>query len=350
MRQLFSWLHYLLLVPVLVALLIVSMLRLGLHGHPAYHQQVETWLQSVLQQPVAIEDFTLRLHGRDLAIDISGARLGHNDLALQRLSLSLDLKTLLLDQQLHLSQVQLFGLQVKFLESADGIWQAQGIRPLAQAVKSPSFSSPSPSTLLVLLQHAGSLALTDAQLTLVPQRGQNVTINNVSASINSLTADTVALNLQANYPATQGRLGAVAHIRFTEDLSILAAQAQVHLQHLPLQPIWQQLAVVQLANGHISGQAWVHLERQQLQKIHIRNLQLQTDYAGLPVDLQSDLDITRQADVWHMQVANIAGSIADHAWPVPDLAVVTNSRDWQLVSSKMQLAQVVPVLKQMAHL
>ena len=82
MRRLLSWLHYLLLLLVLAVLILVSALRVGVHSHPLYHQELENWLSSVLQQPIAIADFTLHLQGRELAIDINGASLGQDDLAL----------------------------------------------------------------------------------------------------------------------------------------------------------------------------------------------------------------------------------------------------------------------------
>ena len=82
MKRLLCWSHYLLLMAVLAMLLLVSLLRAGLHSHPLYHQQVESWLGSALQQHIAIEDFTLHLQGRELVINITGAGLGQNDLGL----------------------------------------------------------------------------------------------------------------------------------------------------------------------------------------------------------------------------------------------------------------------------
>ena len=127
MKRLLVWLHTLLLLPVLMLLILVALLRVGLHSHPLYHHQVETWLQSTLQQSVTLDDFTLQIDGSDLAIDITGAKFAADNLDVQHLSFSLDLRALLVEQQLKLSGVQLFGLHIALQEQVDGSWQPQGL-------------------------------------------------------------------------------------------------------------------------------------------------------------------------------------------------------------------------------
>ena len=187
MRRLLSWLHYLLLLLVLAVLILVSALRVGVHSHPLYHQELENWLSSVLQQPIAIADFTLHLQGRELAIDINGASLGQDTLALQRLSLRINVYNLILDQQLSLSDVQLFGLSVELKESAAGVWLPKGIQPLAQ-----TNASASSDTIFSLFQTADKLSLIDAQLNISPLDANTITLQNVAAVINPLAANSVA--------------------------------------------------------------------------------------------------------------------------------------------------------------
>ena len=345
MRRLLSWLHYLLLLLVLAVLILVSALRVGVHSHPLYHQELENWLSSVLQQPIAIADFNLHLQGRELAIDINGASLGQDALALQRLSLRLNVYNLILDQQLSLSNVQLFGLSVELKESAAGVWLPKGIQPLAQ-----TNASASSDTIFGLFQTADKLSLIDAQLNISPLDGNTITLQNVAAVINPLAANRVALNLQADYPDTQGKLGVLANIRFSDNLSLAESDIQLQLQELPINLLAEQFEQLPLAAGQVSAQAWLHLEQDRLKHIHIRGLQLQSVYQDLPLRLQGDFDITNQSDLLQIQMANLDGAIAQQNLPVSDLALVSNGDDWQLATSRMRLDPIAKVVEQMTHL
>lgn len=345
MKRLFVWLHALLLLPVLMLLVLVALLRVGIHSHPMYHQQVEAWLQASLQQSVALDDFTLQLDASDLAIDISGAKLGADKLDLQHLSFSLDLRSLLLKQQLKLSGVQLFGLDIALQEQADGSWQPQGLAAVGNAEGAPSAVA-----LLALLQQAGSLALGDAQITLSPRTGKSISIHNVSALVTPYGNMGVALNLHANYPQTQGKLAAVANIRFTDTLSIAQAKAQVQLQQLPLDLLWQQLRITQVEDGLLSANLSVQVEDEKLQAVQVRDLQLATQYQNLALDWRSDVDLLRQAEHWHLQVANVSGDIGGWHWPIGDLSASFSAQHLQVSSTVLQLQPMTSILQRLPDL
>ncbi|MCP4882036.1 MAG: hypothetical protein GY905_16005 [Gammaproteobacteria bacterium] len=345
MRRLFFWLHHMLLIPVLFILVLVSLLRVGLHSHPVYHHQVEIWLQQVLEQPVAINDFTLLLQGSDLVIDVAGAKLGSNNLELERLSFSLDLHALLLDQQLAMSAVQLFGLTVTLQEQADGSWQPSGLEPIQ---KDPD--TPTSRALLALLEQTGSLVLVDAQITLVPQLGAAININNVAARLSPLAEEGVVVNLHASYPQTDGKLAVLAHLYFAENMAINTAQAHVQIQELPLQPLWQQLQVTEWQAGQLSANIWLQVEEQNMQQVAIRDLNLNTTYQGLAVDWRSNLDMVHQADQWRLQVADIGGAINDQVWPIEELAVFADTQQLHLSSPSMQLQPIGDILRSLPGL
>ena len=345
MKRLFVWLHSLLLLPVLILLVLVALLRVGLHSHPLYHQQVETWLQSTLQQSVTLDDFTLQIDGSDLTIDITGAELGADNLDFQHLSFSLDLWSLLLDQQLKLSGVQLFGLDIALQEQADGSWQPQGL-----AAVSDSEEAPSAVALMALLQQAGSLALSDAQITLSPKVGKAITIHNVAASVRPYGSMGVAVNLHANYPQTQGKLAALANIRFTDTMSIAEAKAQVQLQQIPLDLLWQQLQVTQVEDGLLSANLSVQVEDEKLQAIQMRDFHLATAYQDLALDWRSDVDLLRQAEHWHLQVANITGEVGGWNWPIADLSASISAQHLQVSSTVLQLQPITSILQRLPNL
>lgn len=345
MKRLLVWLHTLLLLPVLMLLILVALLRVGLHSHPLYHHQVETWLQSTLQQSVTLDDFTLQIDGSDLAIDITGAKFAADNLDVQHLSFSLDLRALLVEQQLKLSGVQLFGLHIALQEQVDGSWQPQGL-----AAADDTGEAPSAAALMTLLQQAGNLTLADAQLTLTPQVGQAITINNVAASVNPLGSMRVAVNLHANYPHTQGKLAASANIRFTDTMSIAQASAQVQLQQIPLDLLWQQLQITQVAGGLFSANLTLQVEAEKLQAMQLRDFQLATAYQDLALDWRSDVDLLRQSEHWQLQVANISGEVGGWHWPMSDLSASFSTQHLQVSSSILQLQPIASILQRLPNL
>ena len=345
MKRLIVGLHKLLLIPVLMLFVLVSLLRVGLHSHPFYHQQVETFLQTALQQSVAIDDFTLQLQGRELAIDIVGTTLGADNLDLQRLGFRLDLHALLFNQQLQLSGVQLFGLDIALREHADGTWQPEGL-----VAASHSDDASSAVALMALLHQAGSFTLTDAKITLSPKVGKPVAIHSVSALVNPKGDMGVAVNLHAKYPQTQGRLAALANIRFTHDMAIAEAKAQVQLKQIPLDLLWQQLQITQLDEGMLSGKLFVQVQEEKVQAVQVRGLQLQTQYQELAIDWSSDFDLYRQTDHWQLQVVNVAGQIGDWDWPLKDLSASISHQQWQVGSSLLELQPITSILQSLPSL
>ena len=345
MKKLIVGLHRLLLIPVLMLFVLVSLLRVGLHSHPVYHQQVETWLQTALQQSVAIDDFTVQLHGRELSIDIVGAKLGADDLDLQHLSFRLNLQALLLQQQLSLSGVQLFGLDVALQEQADGSWQPEGLTAVATSDEAPSAAA-----LMALLHQAGSLSLTDARITLSPKLGQSITVHDVSALVGPLGRMGISANLQAHYPQTQGKLTALANVHFTETMAITEAQVQVHLQQLPLNLLWQQLEMTQLHEGMLSANLSVQVQDEILQAIQVRDLQLETQYQNLPIDWRSDIDLSRQVNSWHLDVVGITGEVGGWDWPIDDLSASISQQHLQVASSAIQLQPITSILERLPSL
>lgn len=347
MRRLIRWLHQLLLLPVLVVLLVVCLLRVGLHSHPLYHQQVESWLQQALGQEISVDDFTLLLDGRQLAIDVQGVSIGQVGPAWERLAFKLDVRHLLEYQQLKLSQVQLFGLQIALQESPEGEWQPLGIPDFEG--NGSDRADTTPAALIALLNQAGSLALSDGRLTLIPRLGPPLPLQNLNAQVVPAGERAVALQWQASYPQTKGSLSAVGRVELSDEFSITQARAQIEVQRLPMTPLWQQLQRDDWQDGQLSAAVWVQVE-QQATHIQVRDMDLVTAYDGVAVSLQGDADIASESDSWQLVMANIAGGMGGIPWPLTGLQVDGQGHEWMMSSEQINAAPITPLLSQFVHL
>lgn len=347
MRRLLSWIHQLLLVPMLLVLTVVLVLRVGLHSHPLYHQQVESWLQQALGQDVQVEDFTLMLQGRQLAIDVQGVSLGQVGPAWQRLAFKLDVRHLVEFQQLKLSQVELFGLQLAIQETSDGEWLPLGLPALDAKDSEPTDATP--AALFGLLNQAGSLALSDGQLTLIPRMGPPLPLQNLTGQIIPAGERAVAVEWQASYPQTDGKLAAIGQVQLSETYAIEKAKAHIKVAHLPLAPLWQQLQRQGWQDGQLSASAWVQVEANS-SNLQLRDVDLKSAYEGLPVQLKADADFASSADGWQLVVQNLTGGVGDIAWPLTDLQVDAVGEEWLVTSDQIDAAPITPLLNQFTQL
>ena len=347
MKRLISGIHQLLLLPMLLLLVVVVVLRIGVQSHPLYHAEVESWLQQSIGQEVDVEDFTLQLQGRNLAIDVQGVSVGDEGPAWQRLALKLDVRHLLEFQQLKLSQVKLFGLDLTIQESAEGEWQPIGLPSLETT--EDRVSDTTPVVLLGLLNQAGSLALNDGRLTLIPRLGPALSLHNLNGLIMPAGERAVAVQWQASYPNTLGSLSAIGQVQLTHDFAIDTAKAHIQFESLPLDPLWQQLDYPHLQAGELSADAWVQIAAQSTH-IQLRNFHLATDYDGLPVSVRADADIASTATGRQVVVQNVTGGMGDIAWPLTNLQIDEVDEEWLITSEKIDAAPITPILTQFAHL
>ena len=347
MKRLISRIHQLLLLPMLLLLVVVVVLRIGLQSHPLYHAQIESWLQQAIGQEVDVEDFTLQLQGRNLAIDVQGVSLGDDGPAWQRLAFKLDVRHLLEFQQLKLSQVKLFGLDLTIQESAEGEWQPIGL-PSLEATDD-RVSDTTPVVLLGLLNQAGSLALNDGRLTLIPRLGPALSLHNLNGLIMPAGERAVAVQWQASYPNTLGSLSAIGQVQLTEDFAIDTAKAHIQFESLPLEPLWQQLENQHLQAGELSADAWVQVADQSTH-IQLRNIHLATAYASLPISVTADADIASTANGRQVVVQNLTGGMGDIAWPLTNLQIDAVGEEWLMTSEQINAAPITPLLTQFANL
>lgn len=347
MRRLLSWIHQLLLLPMLLLLLVVGVLRMGLHSHPLYHQQVEDWLQQAIGQVVTVEDFTLLLQGRQLAIDVQGVSVGPVGPAWERLAFKLDVRHLLEFQELKLSQVELFGLDVAIQESATGEWQTLGIPELDSQDSGPTDATP--AALFGLLNQAGSLALTDGKLTLIPRLGPPLVLQNLSGQIMPAGERAVAVQWQASYPNTEGSLSALGQVQLSDTFAIDTAKAYIEVERLPMAPLWQQLQREDWQAGTLTASAWVEVATNNT-SLKLRQIDVATGYDNLPVKLQADVDIASTADGWQIIVQNLAGGVGDIPWPLAGLQVDAVGDQWLLSSELINATPIAPLLSQFSQL
>lgn len=326
----------------LLLLLVVIVLRLGLHSHPLYHQQVEAWLQQAIGQPVSVEEFTLRLHGRQLSIDVQGVSLGDAGPAWERLAFQLDVRQLMAFQQLALSQVELFGLQLAIEETAEGRWQPLGLPVLDANNSNPTDTTP--AALFGLLAQAGSLALSDGRLTLIPRVGPPLALQNLNGQIMPTGERGVALQWQASYPQTQGTLSALGRVQLTPEYAIDMAEAHVQVERLPLAPLWQQLQRQGWQDGQLSATAWVQVEAHTT-NLQLRGMDLASVYDGVPVSVKADADFASTANGWQLVVDNMAGGVGSTAWPLADLQVDAVGQEWLITSDQIDAAPITPLLQ-----
>jgi uncharacterized protein YhdP len=347
MKRLISGIHQLLLLPMLLLLVVVVMLRIGLQSHPLYHGQVESWLQQAIGQEVDVEDFNLQLQGRNLAIDVQGVSVGDDGLAWQRLAFKLDVLHLLEFQQLKLSQVRLFGLDVTIQESTDGEWQPVGLPSLKTS--DDSVSDATPVVLLGILNQAGSLALNDGRLTLIPRLGPALSLHNLNGLIMPAGERAVAVQWQASYPNTLGSLSAIGQVQLADDFTIDTAKAHIQFDSLPLEPLWQQLDYQHLQAGELSADAWVQVTAQSTH-MQLRNIHLATDYDSLPLSVKADVDIASTTNSRQIVVQNLSGGMGNHAWPLADLQIDAIGEEWLVTSEQVDAAPITPLLTQFANL
>ena len=365
-------LHLYLLLPVVVIALIVSFLRVGVHNHPDYHDQVQSWLSEALSQDIHFDDFSIVLAGTQLHIDVEGVNFGVGDLTSQRVLFRVNVFSWLANQSTTIDQLHLTDVQLTWVQTADGQWQLQTDSALdssdaeARTTETHNESHLPSSALTNALQVLGSIehfSSENSHITLLPMHASPMKLQGVEFHLhkqkNNTWWVTVAGQQENDVPNSPlANLQAQGEITLSDDFALQTVTGAINVKHWPLGAWLPELAQSQISVHQVSGDFWLQHNVVQT-TLKSSNANIDGTYKQRPWSWRSGIKLEKNIQGWHWWLGDIEGGLHELdtaiskdtettnpllAWPMQQFHGEYRQGQLSLSAQKIDLAAMTNVL------
>ncbi|WP_407292206.1 YhdP family protein [Stutzerimonas zhaodongensis] len=315
-----------------------------------YRQEVQGKARDMLNMPVALGQLEGRWEGLSPQLVAHNVILGEGDGAvrLDRLALVPDVSGSLLARQLKLDSIELSGLQLGLVQTAEGEWRVDGL---------PERDDQSPadmSKLITQLQRIGRLRLLDSQITVEAREEAPLTLTYANFELRS-TGQRLGLDGRLLLPDGQPlKLHAEAQVMPND---WLASEAELYLS-LP-QSDWAAWLPSSLSGSwnlaqlQAGGEVWLDWRQHGLfravARLNAPSVQLgqQTEDPITVKDVVVNAYLDRASEGYRLQFDGLAFTFDDDRWRESTLVVNQNMAEgsWHLQADRIAVAPVAELVK-----